>query len=885
MGQWRAPQSRWTDRAVGVALLVALVVARPAHAQAPPDSLELQLLDVRIDRWLLGVTLEAYQSPGRTLVPLGALASVLGLPVTVDPPSGRADGAVLGRTPAFHLDIETGRVRVGEHESRLEPDQARRGDRDLLVDVLALSAWLPAEFSVDPHAGTLDVHPTSPLPVEERRARELRGRGTASAGLPAEVVRVASPYRWLGVPSVDERARWMRQPASAGASQELRLETHVAGDLLCAEAHLYVTAGAFADQPAFRGSLGRKDGEGRLLGALRATEVTVGELFDPGLASVLVPRGGAGVLLSSYPLDARSPSGLESFVGRLDPGWDAEIYRNGALLSYLPSANGGEYRFDDVGLEPGLNEFEVVLYGPSGERRVERRVVNADPSMPEAGSLRYRLVALDPRVAGGRAHLDADFGASRAVALTARAAQVDLTDGPHRFGEVGVRAASGRFETEVAGLLASDGGRAGRAAARARWGVLGFVLEHLEARHWVSEVFGPTSGAVRRRTWLRVSSLFTLPVAGGLPVTLETRPERERGDPWSDRSFGRVTLGGGPWSFAYEHRGVTARDAGGARLLDQGEERFALSAHSRLATLRVRAATDLHHPESRALAVGVERDALRGLRATIELEHRPATHENTLHVALARSVGAFGIGGHVDHSSRAGTTLEATLTLCAGFDPRRRHWRTRAQPAADLGRVSARVFLDSNANGVFDPGETPVGGAQLMVNGSRRGELTSAEGSAIVADVPGGEPSDVTVLNESLQDPTWIAPRAARRVVPRAGSVAMVDVPLTIAGEIIGTVLAREGGKLVPVSGVHLELVETRSSRVVRQVISSFDGFYDLAGIPPGDYVLRLAPAPGPVLAASPRVIRIAPIGTIDEGVTMVWATLPAAGMTEDGAR
>jgi hypothetical protein len=35
------------------------------------------------------------------------------------------------------------------------------------------------------------------------------------------------------------------------------------------------------------------------------------------------------------------------------------------------------------------------------------------------------------------------------------------------------------------------------------------------------------------------------------------------------------------------------------------------------------------------------------------------------------------------------------------------------------------------------------------------------------------------------------------------------------------------------------------------------------------------------VLAASPRVVHIAPTGTIDDGVTLVWATAPAAGVEE----
>src|SRR5207247_7071556 len=110
MGRWRARRSRWTEASrracvvraragaagaracaarlwwAAACVVLALASAPSAFGQvAPraiawgaPDSLQLQLLDVRIERRLLGVTLEAYQSGSRTWVPLRALAEVLG---------------------------------------------------------------------------------------------------------------------------------------------------------------------------------------------------------------------------------------------------------------------------------------------------------------------------------------------------------------------------------------------------------------------------------------------------------------------------------------------------------------------------------------------------------------------------------------------------------------------------------------------------------------------------------------------------------------------------------------------------------------------------------------------------------------------------------------
>jgi hypothetical protein len=81
------------------------------------------------------------------------------------------------------------------------------------------------------------------------------------------------------------------------------------------------------------------------------------------------------------------------------------------------------------------------------------------------------------------------------------------------------------------------------------------------------------------------------------------------------------------------------------------------------------------------------------------------------------------------------------------------------------------------------------------------------------------------------------------RVVPRQGNVAQIDFPLTLTGEIDGTVYVQADGAKRGIGNVLLELVKVAdgAEKVVAQVRSSADGFFILQEVLPGSYQLRVA--------------------------------------------
>ena len=229
--------------------------------------------------------LPAYQEDCRLLLPLGALSRELGVAIEVTPATGRARGFVLRSSRPFELDVASARVAIAGRVSRLEPGSVELHDDDLFVDVRTLQSWLPADVEGTMQDGVLSLRSREAFPAQLRRARQLRSLAivTADGGPAPDLPRLSAPYAFLSFPFVDQLRSVVQRVASPGQYRNLTSsQTHIAGDLLFVQAHLYVVSENVGRQPEIRMNLGRRDPEGRLLGPLGATEVAAGEIQDPG---------------------------------------------------------------------------------------------------------------------------------------------------------------------------------------------------------------------------------------------------------------------------------------------------------------------------------------------------------------------------------------------------------------------------------------------------------------------------------------------------------------------------------------------------------------------------------------------------------------------------
>jgi len=148
-------------RLAALLLVSLLLLPQAAQAQTPT---QLRALSVQLNGKLLAERIDAYQSGYQVLLPLGELAGLLGLDITVHAAAGSASGTLRADRQPFELNMAEARVRIGERELSFEPRLASVVGNEIYVSTQLLMRWLPINLAVDLPTWALQVKPREPLP-------------------------------------------------------------------------------------------------------------------------------------------------------------------------------------------------------------------------------------------------------------------------------------------------------------------------------------------------------------------------------------------------------------------------------------------------------------------------------------------------------------------------------------------------------------------------------------------------------------------------------------------------------------------------------------------------------------------------------------------------
>lgn len=869
---------------------VALVL--PCEVRAQPQDVErsdddLLLLSLVLEHEVLAETLPAYPVKDAVLLPLGEVCRQLGLAVEVSPAEGTADGFVISEGRRFHLDAHAHRAVVDGHLVPVPAEAIEQHDEDLFVDARQLQAWFPVDFELDLNGAAVTVRPREALPLQIRRAREKQIERTL-ANLHVSGPRYPStplPYSLIDVPFVDQTVTASLQPRRRGGfgAADLQYATLASGDLLWLESSLYV-AGNLHGLNALRVRMGREDPEGELLGPLHATEAAVGEVLFPGADLIALPYSGPGLLVTNRPLEAASQFDRHSFRGELPRGWDVELFRNDALIAWQQSNEEGRFEFLDVPLLFGLNTFRLVFHGPQGQQREQTEIFHVDAGETPRGQWRYRIAAngrdlltlaalaksggdLGGITEGrplGRTLMEVDGGLTRHLSASAGVVTLHDRDRVRGFARAGLRGFFGLLSAsaDVAGDL--DGGVAAQGTLRTQVGTVSLALDHTWLRHFESERFVPLFGPLRGRTSLRADGTVPFGRSLHLPMSLELRRDWLESGGAVNQLTNRIAAF--PFSSAVSNELTWILPDPGSSAPHSLIGRTLFGKDLRSFSVRGEVAYALQPVlQLTGAALTAETRAVRGLVLSAGVAHAPG---NTRFLAgIGRDEGAFAFGLNAQYGTRDGFAALATIAVGLSRDASTGRWHAQAHSAARTGAASARVFLDENGNGVFDPNEQPLRNVGLRMNGALQGALTSDAGQTFLTRLPVHRYAELSLSPQTLEDPFWMPVREGVRFVPRPGKVARLDYPVQVAGEVTGTIWIREGDSLRPASGVQVQVL--RGAEAIRTTYSAYDGFYDLAGLAPGAYTLRISP-PRPlrprVAPPAEALVEIAPDGTAIDG-------------------
>lgn len=819
--------------------------ASPVGAQGSVDDSNAIVLEAVLDGHVLSDSLTAYQDGDQFLLPLGELARLLTLAITVNAQEGSASGFLIREDRLFGLHVGRALVNVNGHEQHVDPSLVRVLGDDIYVAQKALQQWLSIDFDVDLPTLQLRIKPRVRLPMQERLQRERAGAPPGALGAPASrdsaYPQLNAPYAMARAPFIDQTlgsdARFGRDSGQYKTAYAAYLTT----DLLGMEAAAYITASRDKPLPEMRMSLARHDPDGQMLGPLQARTVELGHVVVPSMPNVLMSgQGGMGVMASNHPLGQPTNFDRHSIRGDLPPGWDVTLYYNDALVGYQPAGADGRYAFDDLPLSFGPNEFRLVFNGPLGQVRVEKQHFLLDQSVVKPGEFFYALA--HQQAPGGALDVaQFDLGLTQAVS-----AQVGLVRQPASerapaasYAQLGLRTYWDSLILNTQLTQSPGGGLLSDTGIKTRVGRYAVAFDHIQRnQRFTSEVFAPGQDNIRFRDKLGLTG--SVQADDWAPVSLALEAAHDVLASGSDKLgvAGRVStlLAGSAVSNSLRwQRDAHKYSTDGSVQVSRRVIDIGLNAQLDYALNPVAAV--------RALALTADHSLANGYRVNGGVLHSPTSRTTQFSGGLSKSFGGFAMAVSAGYSTRHELTVGLQFFMALSRDPRSGNWFGDAQPLAGTGAVSVQAFVDKNMNGVRDPDEEPVPNAGFLIgSGGRYPVRTGRDGTAFINRLSPAQYADIALDPSTLEDPQWKPAVKGVRVLPRPGVVQTVDFPVIYTAEVEGTVyLVDAAGRRRGIGDARLELVNAQGE-LVASTKSAPDGYYLLHQVVPGPATLRIAP-------------------------------------------
>jgi len=869
-------RARFCTRLLMATGLILSVVLSPAFgAKEPPPAQpkqvkkaesadfnldKLLILQMNLGQYVLTDALSGYLNEGSLLLPLSEFVEALDFAIGVSPGTGTAGGWFLRENQLFSFDINRGEVVIAGKSQRFNPQLVGIFEDDIYVDVRLLAKWFPVDVKFDLSNLLVKIESREPLPIEQRLARdEQRTKLLAQkkADNP-DFPELPQPYKIISWPTSDSSMEFSLHSSDSGNVRGLRQTTFWTADVGKLSAELFLNADDQSIIPQARLKVGRKDPKGELLGVAKATEFAFGDISTPQYSAISNSTLGRGVVISNFPLDDPTEFDRITLDGDLPTGWEVELYRNEVLLDFRTSRADGRYIFENVPLLFGVNVLRLGFFGPQGQTRDDIRQIRVGPDQIKPGNHRYRFAAnqqekqtiignidspTDEDLQGKlRFFSEYETGINRNLSMAAKFASVPLTGGHNYFASLSGRAAIGNVFGRLDLTRNLSEGWAVKVAAQSAIGGITVITEHDRLYDFVSEQFEASDDPVEHDTNLRLEGTMNVADVVRLPFSVTGEHEQTKSGNTTTGISNRLStaIGGATvsntlkWSLSKPEESERSTTVDGTFLVGGQVSKVRLRGQLSYA---VEPVPDVSN-SSLSADWSVSRDINASAGVNVDLSENGAT---TLTTGLNSTFDLAAVGVSADYDTTNNFNAKLTLSFSSARDPRDNSLIISSRNLAETGALSVRVFLDENTNGVFDEGDTPLEGVRFVADRTELKPETNKNGLAYVSGLATYSTVNFAIDQGSLDDPFWVPDPEGVAVSLRPGVPGRVDFPVITTGEIDGTIYRRSGEWAREVRDVAVQLVD-KDGQVVKQVSSSFDGFYLIDFIKPGTYTLRVDP-------------------------------------------
>lgn len=810
-----------------------------------------------------GLILAEYHNKN-IFVSLRDFAAILKLPISVKVREEEkiASGWYISEDKLFYYNADTFEAKT-DHGTFKANERTFVKDDDIFVSLDDLSKWTQIEFQPIISSQQLKITSEKSLPIEDyynRRKLDLKKRKIPEPVLPRLE---GDEPNIVGIPAVDvaTSSRYRKR-----GNQEEGISTHSAtvrtvGDFVDGTLTTQSRINNTDQLASVTANYKRESLQPELLGPLKAKRYELGDVistrFDLG-GSVSQSLGAR--ITNTDPLRSFSSPTTE-ISGQAFPGWDVELYRDDALISFQEVNEDGYYLFENIDLFGSDNNFKLVFYGPQGERREETIYIPIDRNRLANRSGIYDVsLTMDGKQAYNKSRFkDADEGALNFVGLYERpfldasALSASFRTNEHE-GERNYVAGAGISTTVLETLINADaavddeGETAARLVARKTLGKHDFIdtLEYISP-NFDTESGGDTNEIGSIKNTFRATGPAALPL-GRNPrynVTASYNQDTEGHDAVQasgslSSNIKRVSVN---QQLNYQSSDTLTDDRINSitnLTTNYGRNRFRATAD-----YQITPDSDLNR-----LFASYQRYFNRDLDLTLEAERKYNQSINEFTAKLDWQAGFIRLSPQISYNSNKDfmALLNTRFGVLKGSHSGKPEFFDRN--VSNNGALSAFVYLDANGDGQFNEGEEKLEGITIksIQNGGQA--VTDEHGIALFNRLQELRLTDVVLDETSLQDPVWVSGFDGVSVLPRKGHMATIEFPVHISGEIDGTVYAREmtdsedgtGTQQVstPLRNITINLYNDEGE-IEQSTTTDSTGFFYFTAVPPGRYLLLIS--------------------------------------------
>jgi hypothetical protein len=178
------------------------------------------------------------------------------------------------------------------------------------------------------------------------------------------------------------------------------------------------------------------------------------------------------------------------------------------------------------------------------------------------------------------------------------------------------------------------------------------------------------------------------------------------------------------------------------------------------------------------------------------------------------------------------------------YDDKSHHLGYSQRSSVGKGGIVIRPYLDLNGNGRRDNGEPTVSGLAIRINGGII-QNDASDSTVRVTDLE-AYASYILHLDASFENVAWYIRNKTIRIVIDPNQFKVLEVPISIAGEVAGSVYFSANDSLnhlKPQERIVVCFYTRSDSTQVGQSITEDDGSFDFSGLAPGSYIAHISSA------------------------------------------